>query len=84
MDLFPLSGFYSAVPSLQLHQVFGGIPKQVPPNDATSRLVGLGTDAGTVSKTRFKLRALSFRFVPNDTAGRLWGLNCAVNARFET
>lgn len=34
-ELLPLSGSGSAVPSFQMHQVFRGILKQVPSNDAT-------------------------------------------------
>lgn len=34
-ELLPLDGFGSAVPSFQMHQVFRGILKQVPSNDAT-------------------------------------------------
>ena len=44
----------------------------------------LGTKAGTTSKTFFKLRALSFCFVPKCAAGHLWRLDSAENARFET
>ena len=40
--LFPLDGFGSSVPSFQLHPVFGGISKRVPPNDAPSRFIGFG------------------------------------------
>ena len=34
-ELLSLDGFSSAVPSFQMHQVFRGILKRVPPNDAT-------------------------------------------------
>lgn len=40
--LFPLDGVDSAVSSFQLHSVFGGISKRVPPNDAPSRFIGFG------------------------------------------
>lgn len=40
--LFPLDGVGSAVPSFQLHPVFGIDTERVPPNDAMSRFVGFG------------------------------------------
>lgn len=40
--LLPLDGVGSAVPSLQLHPVFGIDTERVPPNDAMSRFVGFG------------------------------------------
>lgn len=38
----PLDGVGSAVPSFQLHPVFGIDTERVPPNDAMSRFVGFG------------------------------------------
>ena len=55
--------------------------RQVSPCRVSS---ALGTKAGTASKTFFKLRALSFCFVPKCAAGHLWRLDSAENARFET
>ena len=43
-----------------------------------------GTKAGTTSKTHFKLRALSFCFIPMGALNSLFGFNNAENARFET
>lgn len=40
--LLPLDSVDSAVPSLQLHPVFGIDTERVPPNDAMSRFVGFG------------------------------------------
>lgn len=40
--LLPLDGVGSAVPSFQLHPVFGIDTERVPPNDAMSRFVGFG------------------------------------------
>ena len=41
-SLLPLDGVGSAVPSFQLHPVFGIDTERVPPNDAMSRFVGFG------------------------------------------
>ena len=41
--LLPLDGFGSAVPSFQLRPVFGAVSSQVPPGNAMSCFVGLGT-----------------------------------------
>ena len=61
-NLFPLDGVGSAVPSFQLHPVFGIDTERVPPNDAMSRFVGFGDKSWDNLKTFFKLRALSFCF----------------------
>ena len=42
IGLLPLDGFGSAVPSPQLHSIFGIGAQRVPPRDATSRLIGFG------------------------------------------
>nr|DAF32359.1 MAG TPA: hypothetical protein [Caudoviricetes sp.] len=43
-QLTPTLRFGSAVPSFQLHPVFGTATERVPPNDATSRFDGTGTN----------------------------------------
>lgn len=40
--LLPLDGFGSAVPSFQLHPVFGAVSNRVPTSNAMSRFVGFG------------------------------------------
>ena len=55
--------------------------RQVTPCRASS---ASGSKIGTTSKTFFKLRVLVFVFVPKGAAGRLWRLDSAENARFET
>ena len=40
IGLFPLDGFSSVVPSLQLRPVFGAVSSRVPPGNAMSRFVG--------------------------------------------
>ena len=42
IGLFPLDSFGSAVPSFQLHPVFGAVSNRVPPGNAMSCFVGLG------------------------------------------
>lgn len=43
-----------------------------------------GTKLGQLQKTHFKLKALSFRFIPKGTADAPCKLNSTENARFET
>ena len=54
--LFPLDGFGSAVPSFQLHPVFGGVSKRVPPGNAMSCFVGFGDKSWNNFKNFLKLR----------------------------
>lgn len=84
MELFPLVGAGSDVLSFQLHPVFGAVSSRVPPGNAMSCFVGLGDISWDNFKIFFKLRTLSFCFVPKATIGRLWRLDSAENARFET
>ena len=42
VGLLPLDGIDSAVPSLQLHPVFGAVSSQVPPGDIMSCFVSFG------------------------------------------
>lgn len=84
-SLLPLDGFGSAVPSHQLHPVVGAVSSRVPPNDATSRFVGFGDKSWDNSKNFFETQGFEFLFfVPKGAAGRLWRLDSAENARFET
>ena len=82
MDLFPLDGFGSVVPSFQLRPVFGIDTERVPPNDAMSRFVGFGDKIWDNLKTFFKLRALSFCFCPKGASGRDSGARLGGIARF--
>lgn len=61
--LFPLDGFGSAVPSLQLHPVFGAASNRVPPGDAMSRFVGLGDKSWDNSKNFFQTQGFEFLFL---------------------
>ena len=61
--LFPLDGVGSAVPSLQLHPVFGIDTERVPPNDAMSRFVGFGDKSWDNLKDFFQTQGFEFLFL---------------------
>lgn len=61
--LFPLDGFDSSVPSLQLHPVFGAVSSRVPPGDAMSRFVGFGDKSWDNSKNFFQTQGFEFLFL---------------------
>ena len=60
---FPLDGVGSAVPSLQLHPVFGIDTERVPPNGAMSRFVGFGDKSRDNSKNYFRTQGFEFLFL---------------------
>jgi hypothetical protein len=61
--LFPLDGVGSAVPSFQLHPVFGIDTERVPPNDAMSRFVGFGDKSWDDLKNFFQTQGFEFLFL---------------------
>ena len=61
--LFPLDGFGSAVPPLQLHPVFAAVSNRVPPGNATSRFVGFGDKSWDNSKNFFQTQGFEFLFL---------------------
>ena len=61
--LFPLDGFGSAVPSFQLHPVFGAVSNRVPPGNAMSCFVGLGDKSWDNSKNFFQTQDVEFLFL---------------------
>lgn len=61
--LFPLDGFGSSVPSLQLHPVSGAVSSRVPPGDAMSRFVGFGDKSWDNSKNFFQTQGFEFLFL---------------------
>ena len=61
-SLLPLDGVGSAVPSLQLHPVFGIDTERVPPNDAMSRFVGFGDKSWDNLKNFFQTQGFEFLF----------------------
>ena len=63
ISLLPLDGFGSAVPSFQLHPVFGIDTERVPPNDAMSRFVGFGDKSWDNLKNFFQTQGFEFLFL---------------------
>ena len=63
ISLLPLDGFGSAVPSLQLHPVFGAASSRVPPGDTMSRFVGFGDKSWDNSKNFFQTQGFEFLFL---------------------
>ena len=63
IGLLPLDGVGSAVPSLQLHPVFGIDTERVPPNDAMSRFVGFGDKSWDNLKNFFQTQGIEFLFL---------------------
>ena len=62
-SLFPLDGFGSSVPSLQLHPVFGAASSRVPPGDTMLRFVGFGDKNWDNSKNFFQTQGFEFSFL---------------------
>ena len=62
VSLLPLNGSGFAAWSFQLHPVFGGISKRVPPNDAASHFICLGDKSWDNFKNFFQTQGLSFYF----------------------
>lgn len=61
--LFPLDGFGSSVPSLQLHPVFAAVSNRVPSGNAMSRFVGFGDKCWDNSKNFFQTQGFEFLFL---------------------
>ncbi len=61
--LLPLDGFGSAVPSFQLHPVFGSVSSRVPPSNTVSRFVGFGDKSWDNSKNFFQTQGFEFLFL---------------------
>lgn len=60
---FPLDGFGSSVPSLQLHPVFAAVSNRVPSGNAMSRFVGFGDKSWDNSKNFFQTQGFKFLFL---------------------
>ena len=63
IGLLPLDGFGSAVPSFQLHPVFGTVSNRVPPGNAMSCFVGSGDKSWDNSKNFFQTQGFEFLFL---------------------
>ena len=61
--LLPLDGVGSAVPSFQLHPVFGIDTERLPSNDAMSRFVGFGDKSWDNLKNFFQTQGFEFLFL---------------------
>lgn len=61
--LYPLNDFGSAVPSFQLHPVFGAVSNRVPPGNAMSCFIGLGDKSWDNFKNFFQTQDIEFLFL---------------------
>lgn len=61
--LLPLDGFSTAVPSFQLHPVFGDLSSRAPPGDIMSRFVGPGDKSWDNFKSFFQTQDVEFLFL---------------------
>ena len=61
--LLSLDDFGSAVPSFQLHPVFGAVSNRVPPGNAVSYFVGLGDKSWDNFKNFFQTQCFEFLFL---------------------
>lgn len=82
--LLHLGDFSSAATSFQLHPVFGAVRAECRQVTQCCVSSASGTKSGITSKTFLNSEYRVFIFVPRDTASRLWSLDSAENARFET
>ena len=67
--LFPLDGFGSAVPSFQLHPVFGSVSSRVPPSNTVSCFVGSGDKSRDSFRNFFQTQGFEFCFCPKARGG---------------
>ena len=63
IGLFPLDGVGSAVPSFQLHPVFGVVSNRMPPNNTMSCFVGFGDKSRDNFKYFFQTQGIEFLFL---------------------
>ena len=63
ISLLPLDGFGSAVPSFQLHPVFGAVSNRVPPSITMSCFIGFGDKSWDNSKNFFQTQGFEFLFL---------------------
>lgn len=75
--LFPLDGDGSAVPSLRLHPVFGGILDRVPSGIAMSCFVGFGDKGWDNFKNFFETQDVEFSFLSQKTRRAAFGSSIA-------
>ena len=75
--LFPLDGFGSAVPSFQLHPVFGAVSNRVPSGDAMSCFVGFGDKSWDNFKNFFQTQDVEFLFLSQRPRRAAFGVSIA-------
>lgn len=63
IGLLPLDGFGSAVPSFQLHPVFGSVSSRVPPSNTVSCFVSFGDKSWDNLKNFFQTQGFEFLFL---------------------
>ena len=63
VSLLPLDGFGSAVPSFQLHPVFGSVSSRVPPSNTVSCFVSFGDKSWDNLKNLFQTQGFEFLFL---------------------
>ena len=63
LSLFPLDGFGSAVPSFQLHPVFGAVSNRMPSGNAMLCFVGFGDKSWDNFKNFFQTQDVEFLFL---------------------
>ena len=73
LPLFPLDGFGSAVPSFQLHPVFGSVSIRVPPSNTVSCFVGFGDKSRDNFKNFFRTQGLEFLFLSQSARRAVFG-----------
>ena len=71
--LFPLDGFGSSAPSLQLHPVFGAASSRVPSGNAVSCFIGFGDKSRDNFKNFFQTRGFEFSFLSQRVQRTIFG-----------
>lgn len=75
--LFPLDGFGSAVPSFQLHPVFGSVSSRVPPSNTVSCFVGSGGKSRDSFRNFFQTQGFEFLFLSQSARRAAFGSSIA-------
>ncbi|WP_294379765.1 hypothetical protein [uncultured Senegalimassilia sp.] len=73
IGLFPLDGYSFAVPSFQLHPVFGAASSRVPSDNAVSCFVGFGDKSWDNFKNFFQTQSIEFLFLSQGTRRAAFG-----------
>ena len=73
ISLLPLDGCGSAVPSFQLHAVFGAVSNRMPPNNTMSCFVGFGDKNWDNSKNFFQTQGFEFLFLSQRAQWTIFG-----------